>query len=198
VDVGRALIGESEHARRNNKAEGLRGFEIDDEFEFIRSKATCVAPLCEVLTSCRGQRARSRSTWCALLNIWRAIRSFLPTLSAQECGNYLRHAGVCFHMIENRFRSAENGCTDVGAGAMISGFHRFLRDHRARGGDVGIARITLRARRLIHKQGDTVERFAGDAIMALFNDPLSLLSGELPRVREALQIVSLALRRAPH
>jgi transposase len=26
-------------------------------------------------------------------DIWRAIRSFLPTLRAQQCGNYLRHAG---------------------------------------------------------------------------------------------------------
>ena len=28
-----------------------------------------------------------------VMEIWRAIRSFLPTLSAQECANYLRHAG---------------------------------------------------------------------------------------------------------
>ena len=28
-----------------------------------------------------------------VVEIWRAIRSFLPSLSAQECANYLRHAG---------------------------------------------------------------------------------------------------------
>jgi transposase len=28
-----------------------------------------------------------------VVEIWRAVRSFLPSLSAQECANYLRHAG---------------------------------------------------------------------------------------------------------
>jgi hypothetical protein len=27
------------------------------------------------------------------VEIWRAIRSFLPSLTAQECANYFSHAG---------------------------------------------------------------------------------------------------------
>jgi adenylate cyclase len=55
---------------------------------------------------------------------------------------------------------------------------------------------------LIHKHAGTVERFAGDAIMVLFNDPLPCPDPNLQAVRMAIemrdQVAQLALKWRKH
>ena len=66
--------------------------------------------------------------------------------------------------------------------------HRLHRDRGARGGDGRAARVSRRVGRVVMAHDGTIEHFAGDGVMILFNDPMPVAEPELAAVRMALEM----------
>ena len=72
----------------------------------------------------------------------------------------------------------------------LRGFTQLRRDGRARGGHGVLGEYHAALGDLVHRFDGTLERFTGDGMMVIFNDPL-----RLPRPPSAAVRMSLAIRR---